>query len=306
MCVVKDEADVIAQTLERAAQWCDHIYVYDNGSSDGTWEIVRDLARARERIVPFKTDGRVFVEGIRREVFAHYRRRAAPGDWWCRLDSDEVYVDDPRDFLARVPKEYEVVWGAMLNYYFTDRDLARYEADPSAYGDGVPFEGRYRYYRNGWSEPRLFRESRHLFWPSWRAWPILGATHPRRLRIKHFQYRSPESIQKRIVVRRENAARGGFAFPHEILGGWTRVLTDSTRFLDPAVHDRARRDLEKLGPPTGEEWRERIVDASTLDFDAQDGTYVMHEDLMPPLPKVGRGKLLVKRCVGRTLNVLLG
>jgi hypothetical protein len=32
------------------------------------------------------------------------------GDWWCILDADEFYIDDPREFLEAVPKRFSSVW----------------------------------------------------------------------------------------------------------------------------------------------------------------------------------------------------
>ncbi len=40
ICLVKNEADIIEQTLKAGIDWSDFIYVFDNGSSDGTWEKV--------------------------------------------------------------------------------------------------------------------------------------------------------------------------------------------------------------------------------------------------------------------------
>ena len=37
---VKNEVDIIDQSLRAAASWCSKIYVFDNGSDDGTWETV--------------------------------------------------------------------------------------------------------------------------------------------------------------------------------------------------------------------------------------------------------------------------
>lgn len=44
ICLVKNESDIIAQTLKAAVNWSDFIYVYDNGSTDGTWEKVISLS----------------------------------------------------------------------------------------------------------------------------------------------------------------------------------------------------------------------------------------------------------------------
>lgn len=110
LCVAKNEADIIEQTLRAAAEWCDWIYVLDNGSTDGTWEKVQALSSALPCVVPFKQDARPFDDGIRGEILRHYLPRARRGDWWCILDADEIYVDNPRVFLQGVP------WGG-VNYF---------------------------------------------------------------------------------------------------------------------------------------------------------------------------------------------
>lgn len=38
LCLVKNEAAILRQSLQAARAWCGAIYVFDNGSSDGTWE----------------------------------------------------------------------------------------------------------------------------------------------------------------------------------------------------------------------------------------------------------------------------
>jgi glycosyltransferase involved in cell wall biosynthesis len=47
IALCKNEADVIGVCLQEAVKWADYIYVYDNGSSDGTWEIVKKLDSSR-------------------------------------------------------------------------------------------------------------------------------------------------------------------------------------------------------------------------------------------------------------------
>ena len=43
ICMVKNEADIIEQTIKAAAKWSDFIYIFDNGSTDGSWEKVLEL-----------------------------------------------------------------------------------------------------------------------------------------------------------------------------------------------------------------------------------------------------------------------
>ncbi len=299
MCVVKNEADVLAETLTRAAAWCDHIYVFDNASTDGSWEIVLDLARRHPQIVPFRQSDQVFTERLRRDIFMNYRDRAEPGDWWCRLDADEIYIDNPRDFLPQVPKQFDLVWGALFQYCFTDQDLIRYEQEPSLYDDGVPVGQKCRYYINNWSEPRFFRQHNGLFWRNKpkNGWPSL-VTHfaDRRIRVKHYQYRSPQQIQRRIAVRWQAAARGGFPFPHEVLAGFRQSIGDVPEVTKADEWaKRAQLRAVELGGPPEDAWRQRVVSASGLVLDGSESDYVLREDLMPAIPHVTPTKRLARK-----------
>lgn len=255
VCVVKDEVDVIEQTLKAASQWSDFIYVLDNGSCDHTWEKVLNLSQYCSQIIPYAKDDCAFHDGIRARVFHHYRANSQPGDWWCRLDADEIYIDDPRTFLAKVPKAYQAVWGASFQYYFTDKDVERYLVDPAQYADEVPIKQKCRYYHSDWSEARFFRDDRTLIWDLDRGWPYFGAVHPLRIRLKHYQYRSPQQMQKRIENRFKARAKGCKEFTHE-----------ATLQLSPTA------------------WKDRVRPASELDYDAHDQQYILREDLMPQLP----------------------
>src|SRR5262245_26838884 len=123
LCLVKNEADIMRLSLEENLRWCDRIFVFDNGSSDTTWDITCEVATHHSRVVPFKQDPKPFDDALRAEIFNQYRHEAEAGDWWCRLDADEFYIDDPRIFLARVSPSHHVVWGAWLQYFVTDQDL---------------------------------------------------------------------------------------------------------------------------------------------------------------------------------------
>ena len=291
MSLVKNEADVIRQSLVAALEWADAIYVYDNGSDDGTWAIVCELATAHPQIVPYKQEARPFGQFLRGELFRRYRSEA--GDWWVTLDADEFYVDDPRTFLREVPERFGEVWSASFEYYFTDRDVARYEDDPRAYADDVPVSEKLRYYVNNWSEPRFFRDTPQVRWDAGDAWPEgLGAAYPERIRLKHYQYRSPSQMQRRIVSRRDAF---GPSFRHELLPDWEQVI------LDPRGVDFAATDVA-YAPTT---WRDRVVAAALLTEDR--GTYVIDEAALPPIPRarpawartLRAGARRVKRFVAR-------
>ena len=277
MCMVKNEADVIEECLEAAAAWSDHIYVFDNGSTDGTWEKVQALARRCPAVVPFKQDPVAFSDGLRADIHEAFRNRVQPGDWWCRLDADEFYVDDPRVFLAKVPAAFEYVVNASLSYYFTDVDAAAWEADPEAFAR-TPVQERLRHYVNHWSEPRFMRASPTLAWSrSEGGWPrhlYSARAYPVRIWVKHFCYRSPEQIERRLASRR-GAIESGTAFGHE-------AIADFGQSVAALRQGRPHGGADAESTPTTS-WRDRIVPASALAFDAGDRRLEVNEHLMPPL-----------------------
>jgi glycosyltransferase involved in cell wall biosynthesis len=231
LCLVKNEADILRLSLQESLRWCDRIFVFDNGSSDATWDIVRDFGAQDTHVVPFKQDSKPFDDALRAEIFNAYRKEATTGDWWCRLDADEFYVDDPRAFLAAVSPAHHVVWGAWLQYFLTEDDLGRFgewdEREPVL----MTPERLPRYYQALGGEPRFFRHRDGLVWDSG-AWPAhLGVVEPRRIRVKHFQYRSPGQIQRRLDTRRAAAAHGWEHFGHSTQTHWREKIADPKKLV---------------------------------------------------------------------------
>jgi glycosyltransferase involved in cell wall biosynthesis len=223
---VKNEADIISHTLRAATEWCDAIYVLDNGSDDGTWELVKQLEKQSSVIVAHEQTFEPFTEAIRARLFNAYRNRAQTGDWWCRLDADEIYVESPRPFLMDAGL-YEVVWAISLQYYFTDWDLTRYNTNSELYDSSIPPAVKYRYYKAEYSEPRFFRHRKGLRWDAG-AWPRhLGRVYPRRILVRHYKFRSPEQIRKRLATRSEVFLRGGLAGAHWRNTNWKSVIRQS-------------------------------------------------------------------------------
>ena len=219
--LTRNEADVVEACLKAAETWSDFIYVYDGASTDGTWEIVQRLAN--RCIVPFRSDSAVFREGLRADVFNHYRSNASNGDWWCQLNTDEFYIDDPKRFLATVTASNQVVWGAFFQYYLTHKDV-------EAIDFTLPFSERIqlmKYYEANLAERRFFRHRDRLVWDPANAWPKhLGVVEERLIRFKHFPYRSPDQIQTRLDVRRDNRARGFEGWSHAAELCWKEKIVE--------------------------------------------------------------------------------
>lgn len=197
ICLVKDEADIVGDVVKDAARWSDYIYIYDNGSTDGTTDILKDLAEEFSNIIFYKWSDRAFHNTIRGEVFHAFKQNAQQGDWWCRLDGDELYIDDPRSFLSEIKDGSNAVLHSSYNYYFTDKDLKKYNENfvNFSYKD-------LRYYKNNCSEVRFVKDNGHLYWPSSSSWPLMNMDiNDKKIRVRHYQYRDPEQIKKRAKNR---------------------------------------------------------------------------------------------------------
>ncbi len=214
IALCKNEVDVVALCLNEATKWADYIYVYDGGSTDGTWEAVKKISNPK--IIAWKQDGKVFKEGLRAEVFNEFRHLSEEGDWWFQLNVDEFYPESPRKFLARVPVGEDFVWGIMVEYVITDKDMETIDFS-------LPFDrvmGKLRYYYVAWSEPRAFRYRKKLVWHDNCAWPHhVGVVAVERILYKHYPCRSPQQIKSRWSTRKINRERG--------FEGW--VEADETR-----------------------------------------------------------------------------
>jgi glycosyltransferase involved in cell wall biosynthesis len=276
--MVKNESDIITQTLKHAAKWSDFIYVYDNGSTDGTWERVINFAKENKQIIPYKQESKPYAESLRSEAFNHYRGNSSDGDWWCQLDADEIYIDDPRLFLSKVPRKYEIVWAASFEYYFTDKDLDLYKQSPSLYADDVLIEDKCRYYVNNWSEPRFFKYKKKLIWEQnlvnnvGRMPDGVNISYTERIRLRHYQYRSPQQIQKRLDTRIQAMQDG--IFLHEMRKDWKEKIENN--------NDATNFSYDKEYLP--QSWEERVVEASKFLYDAHDGKYVIDEESLPKIP----------------------
>lgn len=242
LCVVKNEGDIIEECLRTASQWADRIFVFDGQSTDGTWEKV--VAMQNDKIVPWRQDGKPFQESLRAEPFNDRRSEASEGDWWCRLDADEFYIDNPREFLAQVPRRHHVVWGVPIEYYITREDLDQVNFN-APMAEILP---ALRYYKAENSEQRFFRHRPGLVWRETDAWPIhLGIPTPKRIRYRHYKYRSPQQIQNRIEAKLRQQQEG---FP---------------------VRDHC----------TARQWEEQLAHACELDFDRGDGQYHLRTERLP-------------------------
>jgi glycosyltransferase involved in cell wall biosynthesis len=242
--VAQNESDILRHTLEfhRRSGVFDRIFFYDLGSDDDTLSIAReygDIADVELRRVPYSGELRV-------TLIDEHRGRYAPGDWVAIIDSDELYVDDPRAAIRIAEAEGATrieTWQAQ--YYFTDLDLAEWERRGPAFRALSAYE-RLKHYVINWSEMRFYKV---LPRPAGRSVIELeGKLASAKLTNRHYPFRSPEQIREKVRVRLANR-RTGLNTQYQIFSEDWRCYV-----VDHALLHRDDGEL-RFGVPEGVDWK---------------------------------------------------
>jgi glycosyltransferase involved in cell wall biosynthesis len=239
ICLVKNEGDVISQTLQFASRFCHKIYVFDTGSTDDSWEQVKKSAS--HIVVPFRHEAVPFYDGLRAQVFNAVRDRFESGDWLYILDADEFLAADPRQAIRIAEQEgAQQINTAQYNFHFTDVDWQKYQAGLESRDTSI--RERRRYYRFTNIEQRLFQIDTDLTWSEQSdATNPHGHMTPKRLKkLKkcsyklpncHYQYRDPEQMQLRFKTRQAARQTNQHNFIHyqslDLDMNWERYIAPS-------------------------------------------------------------------------------
>ena len=267
ICLVKNEDDVITQTLNHAATYCEKIFVLDNGSTDRTWEIVRSLSQVNPRIVLFAQTLEPFRRSLRSLVYYEVGAELSEDDWWLILDGDEFLAEDPQPIIRQAVREgADVIRTWQISFGFTEEDLRAWEEGRDS-RDKPIFERR-RYYRIDWQEKRLFPNRRDVSWGGTIVPASLKKTCTRRILNRHYPLRDPEQIQKRLLARFGHPS----CFHHVTSPDWRHVIRDSRRLVfyrdgDPwrfLLSGLAHYHRCKLKRRLRKKWRRRVETVSGL------------------------------------------
>ena len=201
ICLVKNEVDVINETIDRALLFCHRIYVFDNGSTDGTYELLKQRSYDDPSIVVAIHSDECFKEQFRNRIYNLFHHQYSSDDWWLILDADEMLVEDPRARLAKAAalgKNFMRVWQAQ--FYFTDRDMADYATEDH----DQSVVSRRKFYRVNWREPRFFKNDPQRSWSeseSGRVPSFCRNVYRQSPMNRHYAQRNPDQIQQRHELR---------------------------------------------------------------------------------------------------------
>jgi glycosyltransferase involved in cell wall biosynthesis len=233
---VRDEADIIGQSLRHMLTWADAIYVFDTGSIDDTWEIVQDFASQDRRVIPLKKDAVYYSEPLLRGwMFHQARKKMRAGDWFLRVDADEFHHIPPAEFVrTRLRKNETIVWHQYYDFRLTASEAAAWEAGKETTGDRQkPIEERRKWFVPiSYSEPRLCRYRETMQWPANYAFPCnAGYVARERLPIRHYPHRDPEQLKRRCKLRSIMMANYNRDWTHPETHHWSEV--EWRKFITP-------------------------------------------------------------------------
>ena len=115
-----------------------------------------------------------------------------------------------------------MVWKESYEYKITQEEIEEY-----TFGENFE-ENREKihYYEPyTWSEARLMRHSKKLKWNENEKSPKRrGLTFPKQIKVKHYQFRNPDQMKRRQVIRIKAKEDGCGSFKHEQGEHWKDYL----------------------------------------------------------------------------------
>lgn len=198
--IVKDEADILAQTIQSLLKFggFSKIFIFDNHSSDDTLDIARRFSSDQ---VIVDSLGATFSDQLKYDNIYRHEHLFNDGDWFAILDADEIYQEPLEPLIHKASKkEHNCIEAKSAQFYFTEKE------DNQLFDPDIPAEQQRHHYLLNYGEPRIFRYEKRHQWAADRVKQREAGMSiaPERLLIHHFQFRSIQQTQRRIEVRMKN------------------------------------------------------------------------------------------------------
>jgi hypothetical protein len=240
--MVKNEVDIIEETIRNlVAQGVDEVLVADNGSTDGTLEVLRALAADLPVHVTIDPV-RPYWQG---EKLSHLARAATRmgASWVVPFDADELWKGHDGQTVAEVLRAstadlVEATWWDYL---------------PVEPAEGDSYAERFRY-RSTAPRPQV----KVAFRADWLARLWIGSHHvtvPRRvmversLRVAHYQFRTPEQMVRKARDGAEAARLAGE--PPDTLPQWFHLAADTVADAEVRLQELLDSHSVVRDPATG-------------------------------------------------------
>jgi len=236
---VRNEIDVIEETVSEVFRWVDTLIVLDGQSTDGTHSLLCDLSSQWKtagktlQVVSEADPGNVFHDHTLRGRLLELTAPHEP-DWVLSVDADEIYdtylapngveVDPITAIYAAEEIGANVVRCMVPQFWLTFQDLREGALDED---ETISVQQRRRWYSWGhmgtfiwkWNDahhypPKVPKRTPELLGLTWREWQRAGPLMPI---CKHYCFRSLRQSLARAEERRE---RGGRRYYGKYFQNW--------------------------------------------------------------------------------------
>src|ERR1051325_8244421 len=241
--VVQNEGDIIRDILAflRKLNVYETIFFYDLGSEDDTFSKALEF---KDILCDPQVLNQVYTNQLRYDLLTKHTSLYHEGDWVSIIDADEFYADDPKQLIQKAENENaNCIKTYQADFMFTDLDIKNIENEDPA----LPVFERRKYYLIRWSEERFYKylPEREIF----------SNSRPCSLKLlnRHYPYRSPEQIQRRIKTRLENKKRAQNLTGRSL---WLQVYSEDWKdYIVPhKILHRYDGSGFRFGIPEGVQW----------------------------------------------------
>lgn len=193
--VVDNDVDIVEEALLYAMKFCHKIYVYDNHSSDGSWELVNEMASRFRELVIFGQTDEPKESGLLNRIYNRHHSEYTSDDWWYILNPDELLSESPVEQLKEATaakKNAMKVW--LARFYLTSQEVADFDSEDVSQS----ITKRRKYYSVNKCEKRFFAndpvrkwsESVSTDFPNWAS-----SLAKRFVVSRSFPMRSPQQLE---------------------------------------------------------------------------------------------------------------
>jgi hypothetical protein len=237
VAMVKDEADVVGGTLRHMADEVDFLIVADNGSTDGTRDILHQLAGELPLTVVDDPDP-AYYQSVKMSGLAA-RAAQAGAEWVVPFDADELWYATHRIRDVLPGLDCSIAYATLTNHFCTAldgddpdpfRSMGWRQRDPAPLGK-VAFR---------WEPGSVIHQGNHGV-----SRPSGGIGVPA-LQIRHFPYRSPQQFARKAV--NGAAAYRRTDLPVDMGAHWRAYGQIADRYGTEALEDVYRQHFWYLSP----------------------------------------------------------
>ena len=200
LLLIKDEQDILKETLQNHIRFCHKIFVLDGTVGPGQIESQR-ICQSFAQVLEYHRDQDTGIfpvrDGVRQYLLERARRQLGIGRWYAVLHGDEIWGEDPRSLCLQGHDGL-----AVRLYHFFPHSSQQHTWDLEA-----PAEDRCRWYmRPGIPESRLFFDNGRNFEVNRHSVTVPAGLKVRQteLVVKSYNYRSPLQAHARAVARKDH------------------------------------------------------------------------------------------------------